>query len=97
MNPSNDKISKFDYSQVKIQVETLTKKTHTIEGSNAQGSVDLDSLTNFPQAIMLPKFKSPEFVKYDGTGDPCAHLRMFCKKMAPYGGQSAFALSNLPG
>ena len=34
---------------------------------------------------MPPKFKAPKFVKYDGTGDPCAHLRMFCKKMAPYG------------
>ena len=21
---------------------------------------------------------------YDGTRDPCAHLRMFCRKMAPY-------------
>ena len=31
---------------------------------------------------MPPKFKAPKFVKYDGTGDPCAHLRMFCRKMA---------------
>ena len=30
------------------------------------------------------KFKSPKFVKYDGTGDPYAHLSMFCRKMAPY-------------
>ena len=34
---------------------------------------------------MPPKFKAPEFVKYDGTGDPCVHLHMFCRKMAPYG------------
>ena len=33
---------------------------------------------------MPPKFKVPGFVKYDGTGDPCAHLRMFYRKMAPY-------------
>ena len=31
------------------------------------------------------KFKAPEFIKYDGTEDPCAHLHMFCRKMAPYG------------
>jgi len=30
-------------------------------------------------------FKAPEFVKYGGTGDHFAHLRMFCRKMAPYG------------
>ena len=34
---------------------------------------------------MPPKFKALEFVKYDGTGDPCMHLRMFYRKMAPYG------------
>ena len=33
---------------------------------------------------MPPKFKALEFVKYDGTGNPYAHLRMFCK-MAAYG------------
>ena len=33
---------------------------------------------------MPPKFKALEIVKYDGTGDPCVHLCMFCRKMAPY-------------
>ena len=66
-------------------METLAKKLHIIEGSSFYGSVDLDSLTNFPQVIMPLKFKALEFVKYDGTGDPYAHLRMFCRKMASYG------------
>ena len=71
------------YGQVKSQVKTLAKKLRFIEGSSAHGSVDLDSLTNFPQVIMPPKFKAIEFFKYDGTGDLCVHLRMFCRKMAP--------------
>ena len=33
---------------------------------------------------MPPKFKTPKFVKYDGTEDPCVHLCMLCRKMAPY-------------
>ena len=65
-------------------METLIEKICIIEGSNARGSVNLDSLTNFPQVIMPPKFKAPKFVKYDGTRDPCTHHRMFCRKMAPY-------------
>ena len=65
-------------------METLAEKLRIIKGSNVHGSVDLDNLTNFPQVIMPPKFKEPEFVKYDGTRDPCAHLCMFCRKMAPY-------------
>ena len=55
-----------------------------MEGSGSRGNVNLDNLTNLPQVIMPPKFKSPEFVKYDGTRDPYAHLRMFYRKMAPY-------------
>ena len=34
---------------------------------------------------MPPKFKAPKFVKYDDIGDPCVHLCMFCRRMAPYG------------
>ena len=71
-NPSKDKDPKSAYGQVKRQVETLVEKFRIIEGSNARRSVDLDSLTNFPQDIMPPKFKAPEFIKYDGIGDPCA-------------------------
>ena len=66
-------------------METLAEKLRIIEGSSANGSVDLDSLTNFPQVIMPPKFKAPEFIKYDGIGDLCVHLHMFYRRMASYG------------
>ena len=82
---SKDKNPESMIGQVKIQVETLAKKLHIIQGSSIHGSVDLDNLTNFPQVIMPPKFKAPKFVKYDGTRDPCAHLRMFYRKMTHYG------------
>ncbi|KAK9988290.1 hypothetical protein SO802_028532 [Lithocarpus litseifolius] len=72
------------YGQVKSQVETLAEKPCIMEGSSAHEGVDLDSLTNFPQVIMPPKFKALEFIKYDGIGDPCTHLRIFCRKMAPF-------------
>jgi len=85
MDPPKDKTSESGYSQVKGQVETLIEKICILKGFVDRGSVDLDILTNFPQVIMPPKFKALEFVKYDGTGDPCGHLRMFCRKMAPYG------------
>ena len=85
MDPSKDKTFEFGYDQVKSQVETLAEKLWIIEGSCTHGSIDLDSLTNFSQVIMPPKFKALEFVKYDGTRDPYTRLHMFCRKMAPYG------------
>ena len=83
--PSKDKNPESGISQVKSQMETLAEKLRIIEGSNAYGSVNLDSLTNFPHFVMPYKFKTSKFDKYDGTGDLCMHLRMFCRKMAPYG------------
>ena len=77
-------------------METLTEKIHIIEGSDTRGSVDLDSLINFPQVILPPKFKAPKFVKYDGIKDPCTHLSMFCRKMGTLWRQSSFALPNFP-
>ena len=85
IDPSKAKNPESGYGQVKSQVETITEKLHIIGGSNAYKSVNLDSLTNFPQVIMPPKFKALEFIKYDGTGDPYTHLRMFFWKMATYG------------
>ena len=82
---SKDKTLESEYGQVKSQVETLVEKLWILKGSSAHGSIDLDSLTNFSQVIMSPKFKALEFVKYDGTEDPCAHLHMFYRKMAPNG------------
>ena len=96
VDPPKDKTSEFGYSQVKSQVETLTKKIRIIEGSDTRGSVNLDSLINFPQVILPPKFKAPKFVKYDGIRDPCAHLSMFCRKLGTLWRQSSFALPNFP-
>ena len=41
---------------------------------------------------MPPKFRAPEFVNCDGTGDPCALLHMFCRKIAPYEDQYIFGV-----
>ena len=85
MDPFKDKTLESRYGQVKNQMETLAEKLWILEGSSAHESVNLDNLSNFPQVIMPPKFKAPEFIKYDGIGDHCTDLRMFCRKMAPYG------------
>ncbi|KAA3483834.1 gag/pol polyprotein [Gossypium australe] len=39
-------------------------------------------LSLVPGLVLPPKFKAPDFEKYDGTRCPKAHLTMFCQKMA---------------
>uniref|UniRef100_A0A2N9FX97 Retrotransposon gag domain-containing protein n=1 Tax=Fagus sylvatica TaxID=28930 RepID=A0A2N9FX97_FAGSY len=45
---------------------------------------NFSSMSWFPNMTMPPKFKAPEFEKYNGRGDPMIHLQMYCRKMEPY-------------
>uniref|UniRef100_A0A2N9FM09 RNase H type-1 domain-containing protein n=1 Tax=Fagus sylvatica TaxID=28930 RepID=A0A2N9FM09_FAGSY len=45
---------------------------------------NFSSMSWFPNMTVPPKFKAPEFEKYNGRGDPMIHLQMYCRKMAPY-------------
>uniref|UniRef100_A0A2N9FR05 Uncharacterized protein n=1 Tax=Fagus sylvatica TaxID=28930 RepID=A0A2N9FR05_FAGSY len=55
-----------------------------IQGLNSFGNTDFSSMSWFPNMTVPPKFKAPEFEKYNGRGDPMIHLQMYCRKMAPY-------------
>uniref|UniRef100_A0A2N9FX79 Retrotransposon gag domain-containing protein n=1 Tax=Fagus sylvatica TaxID=28930 RepID=A0A2N9FX79_FAGSY len=60
------------------------KKIRLIQGLNSFGNTDFSSMSWFPNMTVPPKFKAPEFEKYNGRGDPMIHLQMYCRKMAPY-------------
>ena len=47
--------------------------------------MDYDSLSLFPNARLPPKFKIPNLDKFDGTGCPKSHLKMYMRTMQPLG------------
>ena len=47
--------------------------------------VDYDSLSLFLNARLPPKFKMPNLDKFDGTGYPKSHLKMYMRAMQPLG------------
>ena len=47
--------------------------------------MDYDSLSLFPNARLPPKFKMPTLDKFDGTGCPKSHLKMYMRAMQPLG------------
>ena len=47
--------------------------------------MDYDSLSLFPNARLPPKFKMPTLDKFDGTGYPKFHLKMYMRAMQPLG------------
>ncbi|KAL3516342.1 hypothetical protein ACH5RR_023244 [Cinchona calisaya] len=48
------------------------------QGMDKYGGIAYDDLCFFSNAQLPPKFKIPDFAKYDGNGDPIVHLKMFC-------------------
>uniref|UniRef100_A0A2N9FHA9 Retrotransposon gag domain-containing protein n=1 Tax=Fagus sylvatica TaxID=28930 RepID=A0A2N9FHA9_FAGSY len=71
-------------SQLDSKIDSLEEKIRFIQGLNSFGNTDFSSMSWFPNMTVPPKFKAPEFEKYNGRGDPMIHLQMYCRKMAPY-------------
>uniref|UniRef100_A0A2N9FD55 Retrotransposon gag domain-containing protein n=1 Tax=Fagus sylvatica TaxID=28930 RepID=A0A2N9FD55_FAGSY len=71
-------------SQLDSKIDSLEEKIRLMQGLNSFGNTDFSSMSWFPNMTMPPKFKAPEFEKYNGRGDPMIHLQMYCRKMAPY-------------
>ena len=61
-------------------MEEMIRRAHMIKEL-----MDYDSLSLFPNARLPPKFKLPTLDKFDGTGCPKSHLKMFMKDMYPLG------------
>ena len=48
-------------------------------------AMNFHSLSLFPQVSAPPKFKMPSLDKFDGTGCPKTHLKMYTRALQPLG------------
>ncbi|KAA3474685.1 Gag-pro-like protein [Gossypium australe] len=62
----------------------LEEKFKALESVDYQCEVDTKKLNLVPSLVLPPKFKMPEFEKYNGTSCPEAHITMFCRRMTGY-------------
>ncbi|KAK8990730.1 hypothetical protein V6N11_028693 [Hibiscus sabdariffa] len=82
--PNFDEIddkSKMD-RKLEERCEKLEEMIRSMQGTNVHGGIDARELSLVSDLEMPPKFKTPEFEKFDGTTCPSAHLTMYCRKMA---------------
>lgn len=78
------KFIKGSIEQSKERHNSLIERLEKVEGMNGIGNVDVNELILVPDLIIPPKFKVPEFEKYDGTECPKIHLAAYYRKMAGY-------------
>ena len=68
--------SKRDDTQQKVNL--IEERLKAIEGNNSIKGMDAIELTLFPDVIIPHNFMMPDFVKYNGSSCPRAHMMMFC-------------------
>ncbi|XP_040934484.1 uncharacterized protein [Gossypium hirsutum] len=75
---------KMDDHDVQDKYKSLEERLKAIEGIEAFSALSAKELSLVLELVLPPKFKVPDFKKYDGMRCPKAHLIMFCRKMTGY-------------
>ncbi|KAA3460986.1 intersectin-1-like [Gossypium australe] len=70
--------------QIEDRYKWLEEKVKAIENAETHYGVDIKELSLVPNLVLPPKFKTPDFEKYNGTSCPGAHLKMFSRQMVGY-------------
>ncbi|XP_012435079.1 uncharacterized protein LOC105761728 [Gossypium raimondii] len=77
--------AKMDLSkQLEDRCKWLEEKFKAMENADNHRGMDVKDLSLVPDLVLSPKFKMPEFEKYNGTSCPEAHITMFCRIMTGY-------------
>ncbi|XP_070034162.1 uncharacterized protein [Nicotiana tomentosiformis] len=72
----NEKLVKtVEPDEMARKMKSLEQNIKKIQGLGGHKSVSFSDLCMFPHIHLPPGFKTPKFEKYDGHGDPIAHLK----------------------
>ncbi|XP_070028706.1 uncharacterized protein [Nicotiana sylvestris] len=75
------------------KMKSLEQNIKNIQGLGGHKSVSFSDLCMFPH-IHLPRgFKTPKFEKYDGHGNPIAHLKRYCNQLRGAGGKEELLMA----
>ncbi|KAK6803415.1 hypothetical protein RDI58_001199 [Solanum bulbocastanum] len=82
----------------KKEHEEMTRKMKSqsvrdMEGLEGHKSVLFHDLFMFPYVHLPIGFKTPKFEKYDGHGDPVAHLKRYCNQMRGAGSKEELLMT----
>jgi len=70
-----------------VEMETfdhIEERLRAIEGGGDYAFADMAELCLVPNVVIPPKFKVPDFDKYNGTTCPKNHLKVYSRKIGAY-------------
>ena len=74
-------------------MRSMEQSLKNIQGLSGQKSVSYADLCMFPHVYLPLGFKTPKFEKYDGHGDPIAHLKRYCNQLRGVGGKEELLMA----
>ncbi|XP_039050920.1 uncharacterized protein LOC120192155 [Hibiscus syriacus] len=89
-HPDDYPISNFDEEdkakKMEENIKMLEDQMKMVKGDHNYYGVDVIELSLVSDLMLPPKFKAPEFKKFDGNSCPSVHITMFYRKMTGYVG-----------
>ncbi|XP_075106212.1 uncharacterized protein LOC107771809 [Nicotiana tabacum] len=71
--------------EITQRVKRLEQRLKNTQAMAGRKSVAFRDLCMFPDVHLPPGFKVPKFEKYNGHGDPIAHLKRYCNQLRGVG------------
>ncbi|XP_015068680.1 uncharacterized protein LOC107013234 [Solanum pennellii] len=62
-------------------MKSLEQTIRDMQGLGCHKGISFNDLCMFPHVHLPTGFKTPKFEKYDGHGDPIAHLKRYCNQV----------------
>ncbi|XP_052878849.1 uncharacterized protein LOC128285384 [Gossypium arboreum] len=79
-----EKVRMDSQKQLEERCRWLEEKFKVMESADHHQGIDAKDLSLIPDLVFPPKFKMPEFEKYNGTSCLEVHITMFCRRMTGY-------------
>ncbi|XP_075097974.1 uncharacterized protein LOC107767021 [Nicotiana tabacum] len=83
----------MEQEEMTRKMKSLEQTMRNIQGLGGHKSVSFNDLCMFPHVHLPPGFKTPKFDKYDGHGDPVAHLKRYCNQLRGAGGKEELLMA----
>ncbi|XP_019071479.1 uncharacterized protein [Solanum lycopersicum] len=70
-----------EHEEMTNKIKSLEQSIRDMQGLGGHKGVSFSDLCMFPHVHLPAGFKTPMFEKYDGQGDPIAHLKRYCNQL----------------
>ncbi|KAM3322815.1 hypothetical protein P3S67_003966 [Capsicum chacoense] len=86
-------IKNEEQEEMDRKIRSLEQSMRSMQGLGGPKSVSYKDLCMFSDVHLPMGFKMPKFDKYEGYGDPVAHLRRYCNQLRGVGGKKELLIA----